>query len=42
MTSWLVRMERSTRRDTGIRFDAKGGMSHPGVDQIFKIVAGSL
>ena len=25
--------------DTGIRFDAKGGMSHPGVDQIIKIVA---
>ncbi|HEY9227657.1 MAG TPA: SMP-30/gluconolactonase/LRE family protein [Gemmatimonadaceae bacterium] len=24
--------------DTGIRFDANGGMSHPGVDQIFKIV----
>jgi sugar lactone lactonase YvrE len=23
--------------DTGIEFDAKGGMSHPGVDQIFKI-----
>jgi sugar lactone lactonase YvrE len=23
--------------DTGIQFDAKGGMSHPGVDQIFKI-----
>jgi sugar lactone lactonase YvrE len=24
--------------DTGIQFDANGGMSHPGVDQIFKIV----
>jgi sugar lactone lactonase YvrE len=24
--------------DTGVRFDAKGGMSHPGQDQIFKIV----
>jgi sugar lactone lactonase YvrE len=24
--------------DTGIAFDAKGGTSHPGVDQIFKIV----
>jgi sugar lactone lactonase YvrE len=23
--------------DTGIRFDANGGMSHPGTDQIFKI-----
>jgi hypothetical protein len=23
--------------DTGILFDAKGGMSHPGIDQIFKI-----
>ena len=23
--------------DTGIMFDAKGGMSHPGVDQIFKV-----
>ena len=25
--------------DTGIRFDASGGMSHPGQDQIFKITA---
>ena len=24
--------------DTGIRFDASGGMSHPGQDQIFKVV----
>ena len=24
--------------DTGVRFDAKGGMTHPGQDQIFKIV----
>jgi sugar lactone lactonase YvrE len=24
--------------DSGIRFDAKGGMTHPGQDQIFKIV----
>jgi sugar lactone lactonase YvrE len=24
--------------DTGVRFDDKGGMSHPGQDQIFKIV----
>ena len=26
--------------DTGIAFDAKGGMTHPGVDQIFKISGG--
>ncbi len=26
--------------DTGIAFDAKGGVSHPGVDQIFKISGG--
>jgi sugar lactone lactonase YvrE len=26
--------------DTGIAFDAKGGMSHPGTDQIFKISGG--
>ena len=26
--------------DTGIAFDANGGMSHPGVDQIFKISGG--
>ena len=24
--------------DTGIKFDAKGGMTHPGQDQVFKIV----
>jgi sugar lactone lactonase YvrE len=26
--------------DTGIMFDAKGGMSHPGTDQIFRIAGG--
>jgi SMP-30/Gluconolactonase/LRE-like region len=26
--------------DTGIRFDAKGGMTHPGKDRVFRIAAG--
>jgi len=28
--------------DTGIAFDANGGMSHPGVNRIFKIAAGQV
>jgi sugar lactone lactonase YvrE len=28
--------------DTGIKFDSAGGMSHPGVNRIFKIVAGKV